>query len=82
VPDFAGVFEDDLRGGLELLAVSPNLRAALGLTDKLPHYMTLQKFSARADSDDWPGGGRARVCPRGGSDGCHRFGNDDRQRAF
>lgn len=36
------------RGVLELLAVSPNLRAALGLADKLPHYTTLQKFSARS----------------------------------
>ena len=36
------------RGVLELLAVSPNLRAALGLQDKLPHYTTLQKFSARS----------------------------------
>lgn len=36
------------RGVLELLAVSPNLRAALGLRDKLPHYTTLQKFSARS----------------------------------
>jgi len=36
------------RGVLELLAVSPNLRAALGLPDKLPHYTTLQKFSARS----------------------------------
>jgi hypothetical protein len=36
------------RGVLELLAVSPNLRATLGLQDKLPHYTTLQKFSARS----------------------------------
>jgi len=36
------------RGVLELLAVSPNLRAALGMADKLPHYTTLQKFSARS----------------------------------
>ena len=36
------------RGVLELLAISPNLRAALGLQDKLPHYTTLQKFSARS----------------------------------
>ena len=33
---------------LELLSVSPNLRAALGMADKLPHYTTLQKFSARS----------------------------------
>ena len=36
------------RGVLELLAISPNLREALGLHDKLPHYTTLQKFSARS----------------------------------
>lgn len=36
------------RGVLELLAVSPSLRRELGLKDKLPHYTTLQKFSARA----------------------------------
>ena len=36
------------RGVLELLAISPNLRAALGMQDKLPHYTTLQKFSARS----------------------------------
>src|SRR3984957_20088344 len=36
------------RGVLELLAVSPPLRAQLGMTDKLPHYTTLQKFSARS----------------------------------
>jgi hypothetical protein len=36
------------RGVLELLAVSPNLRESLGMPDKLPHYTTLQKFSARS----------------------------------
>jgi hypothetical protein len=36
------------RGVLELLAVSPNLRAALGMAAKLPPYTTLQKFSARS----------------------------------
>ena len=36
------------RGVLEWLAVSPTLRECLGLTDKLPHYTTLQKFSARS----------------------------------
>jgi hypothetical protein len=36
------------RGVLELLAISPGLREALGLQDKLPHYTTLQKFSARS----------------------------------
>jgi hypothetical protein len=33
---------------LELLSVSPNLREALGMQDKLPHYTTLQKFSTRS----------------------------------
>jgi hypothetical protein len=33
------------RGVLEFLAVSPSVRVELGLTDKLPHYTTLQKFS-------------------------------------
>ena len=36
------------RGVLELLAVGPNLRESLGMPDKLPHYTTLQKFSARS----------------------------------
>jgi hypothetical protein len=36
------------RGVLELLAVSPNLREALGRQDKLPHYTPLEKFSARS----------------------------------
>ena len=36
------------RGVLELLSVSPNLREVLGMQDKLPHYTTLQKFSARS----------------------------------
>jgi hypothetical protein len=36
------------RGVLELLSVSPNLLEALGMQDKLPHYTTLQKFSARS----------------------------------
>lgn len=36
------------RGVLELLAVSADLREALGLRGKLPHYTTLQKFSARS----------------------------------
>jgi transposase len=35
------------RGVLEFLSVSPSLREELGLQDKLPHYTTLQKFSAR-----------------------------------
>ena len=41
-------FKTTYRGVLELLAVSPNLREALGMADKLPHYTTLQKFSARS----------------------------------
>jgi hypothetical protein len=36
------------RGILELLAISPKLRRELGMADKLPHYTTLQKFSARS----------------------------------
>lgn len=36
------------RGVMEVLEVSPNLRQQLGLTDKLPHYTTLQKFSGRS----------------------------------
>src|SRR6202167_6738077 len=36
------------RGVLELLAVSPSLRQCLGLSEKMPHYTTLQKFSARS----------------------------------
>src|SRR5260221_5388349 len=34
------------RGVLELLAVSPPLRQRLGLGEKLPHFTTLQKFTA------------------------------------
>src|SRR5262245_10576619 len=36
------------RGVLDVLAASASLRQRLGLTDKLPHYTTLQKFSARS----------------------------------
>jgi|ERR1700677_1699993 hypothetical protein len=36
------------RGLLDILEVSPRLREAMGLSDKLPHYTTLQKFSARS----------------------------------
>src|ERR1041385_4577741 len=36
------------RGVLEFLSISPSLREELGLQDKLPHYTTLQKFSARS----------------------------------
>lgn len=37
------------RGVLEFLSVSPSVRQALGFEDKLPHYTTLQKFSARSN---------------------------------
>src|SRR5580765_2329965 len=37
------------RGVLEFLSVSPSLRQALGMQEKLPHYTTLQKFSARRE---------------------------------
>jgi hypothetical protein len=36
------------RGVLDVLAASASLRRCLGLDDKLPHYTTLQKFSARS----------------------------------
>lgn len=36
------------RGVLEFLSLSPALRERLGLSDKLPHFTTLQKFSARS----------------------------------
>src|SRR5690242_8809669 len=36
------------RGVVDLLAASAALRQRLGLADKLPHYTTLQKFSARS----------------------------------
>ena len=36
------------RGVLDFLGTSQTLRASLGLTDKLPHFTTLQKFSARS----------------------------------
>lgn len=36
------------RGVLEFLALTPSVRKQLGLEDKLPHYTTLQKFSARS----------------------------------
>lgn len=36
------------RGVIEILAVSSELRQRLGLEEKLPHYTTLQKFSARS----------------------------------
>lgn len=37
------------RETIELLAVSDGLREALGLTHKLPHWTTLQKFAQRAN---------------------------------
>lgn len=36
------------RGVIEALAVSQELRGRLGLTDQLPHFTTLQKFSERS----------------------------------
>ena len=36
------------RGVLDLLASSSNLRQRMGLSDKLPHFTTLQKFSGRS----------------------------------
>jgi len=36
------------RGVLDLLAASPPLRETMGLSEKLPHFTTLQKFSARS----------------------------------
>jgi len=36
------------RGVVDLLGASASLRQRLGLADKLPHYTTLQKFSARS----------------------------------
>ena len=36
------------RGVLEMVAGNVRLRAVLGLTEQLPHYTTLQKFSARS----------------------------------
>ena len=35
------------RGVVDLLAASSDLRGRLGLSEKLPHYTTLQKFSGR-----------------------------------
>ena len=36
------------RGVLDVLAASASLRQCLGLDEKLPHFTTLQKFSARS----------------------------------
>ena len=36
------------RGVVDILQASASLRGCLGLEDKLPHYTTLQKFSARS----------------------------------
>jgi hypothetical protein len=36
------------RGVIELLKISPALRAQLGLVEKLPHFTALQKFSGRS----------------------------------
>ena len=43
-----GFMKTTCRGVLKLLAVSGALRTRLGLEGKLPHYTTLQKFSARS----------------------------------
>ena len=37
------------RGLLDLLKASPALRERMGLSEKLPHFSTLQKFSTRSD---------------------------------
>jgi hypothetical protein len=37
------------RGVIDILASSRSLRQCLGLAEKLPHYTTLQKFSARSE---------------------------------
>ncbi len=61
------------------------------MQDKLPHYTTLQKFSARsqvlaiADAMIRTIGraaGAAAVCEEFGGDGCDGDGDDDGQRAF
>jgi len=41
-------FKTTYRGVLEMLTISPALRQHLGLSEKLPHFTTLQKFSARS----------------------------------
>ena len=48
MPDIAGVFEDDLPRCAGTAGHQPEFAAALGLADNLPHYTTLQKFSARS----------------------------------
>jgi len=37
------------RGVLDVLSASASLRRCLGLTEKVPHFTTLQKFSARSN---------------------------------
>src|ERR1044071_3320425 len=37
------------RGVLDVLSASASLRQSLGLGEKLPHFTTLQKFSARSN---------------------------------
>ena len=44
-----GYHKTTYRGLLEILATSDTLRRALGMEEKLPHYTTLQKFSARSN---------------------------------
>jgi hypothetical protein len=36
------------RGVLEILAICPELRRQLGLSEKLPHFTMLRKFSGRS----------------------------------
>src|SRR5580700_5470572 len=40
--------KSNYRGVIEFLSVSPSVCQVLGLQDQLPHYTTLQKFSARS----------------------------------
>jgi hypothetical protein len=54
LPDPARLHQDDLSGSLGLLAVSSSLRRELGLEDKLPHYITLAKLSARSQVLEMP----------------------------
>jgi transposase len=46
--DLRAYLKTTYRGVLEYLSLSPALRGRLGLSDKLPHFTTLQKFSARS----------------------------------
>jgi hypothetical protein len=75
------------RGLLDILAGHSRLRVVLGLEEKLPHFTTLQKFSARSEVLEiadamilrigqmvsWPAEQEGKKSGRG--DGCH--GNGD-----